>query len=139
MSFIVEDLDFRPGNEGFSPKACYHQSMDFLIYLNEDCSYRADRVDKFLTLLWHPNEERLVGIKLKSFLALFNAANVFLGSSTESPIPLAQVLKLLECSVEMWLEDGGLDKLERDRLRARYEKAIQLSVNEKVVAKPVAA
>jgi hypothetical protein len=138
MSFIVEDINFSPGNAGFSPKACYHRSMDFLIYLNEDCSYRADRVDQFLTLLWHPHEERLVGIKLKGFLALFLAANVFLESSSERPIPLAQVLKFLECRLEMWLKDGLLDKLELDRLRARYEKAIQLSENEKVFAEPVA-
>lgn len=40
--------------------------MDQLVYLNQDVSYTADRVDELLTLLWHPRApEMLVGFKLK--------------------------------------------------------------------------
>jgi hypothetical protein len=53
--------------EPFTPIATYYQTMDYLLYLKEDVSYRADRVDKLLTLLWHPHEENLVGIQLKGF------------------------------------------------------------------------
>ena len=31
----------------FQPVAKYYPEMDFMLYLNEDCSYRADRVDQF--------------------------------------------------------------------------------------------
>jgi hypothetical protein len=55
----------------FEPCARYHASMDCVIYLNEDLSYRADRVDQFLTILWHPEMELAVGIKLKGFRFLF--------------------------------------------------------------------
>ena len=56
---------------GFRPVARYYPPMDFLLYLKEDCSYRADRVDQFLTLLWHPYKDELVGIKLKGIRFIY--------------------------------------------------------------------
>jgi hypothetical protein len=137
MSIIVTDIELYPSSEGFSPKACYHRGMDFLIYLNEDCSYRADRVDQFLTILWHPHEDRVVGIELKGFLSLFRAANLILGSSSEQPMPLAKLLSFLELRLNLFVEDGLLEKLEIERLRERYQKAIELSEKEQVLAEPV--
>jgi len=58
--------------EAFEPCASYSEPMDQLIYLCEDVSYRADRVDQFLTILWHPHDERVIGIKLKGIRALFD-------------------------------------------------------------------
>lgn len=55
----------------FKPVARYYEAMDCVIYLLEDLAYSADRVDGFLTLLWHPHEERLIGVKLKGFRFLF--------------------------------------------------------------------
>ena len=53
-----------PAREGeFSPVSRYYPEMDYLLYLKEDCSYRADRVDGVLTLLWHPYREQLVGLR----------------------------------------------------------------------------
>jgi hypothetical protein len=65
-----------PDLEGIPPapfQACarYYEPMDFVLYLREDLPYRADRVDSFLTLLWHPSEDRAIGIKLKGFRYLF--------------------------------------------------------------------
>jgi len=59
-----------PGS-GFRPTAKYYHAMDFLLYVREDCSYRSDRIDRFLTVLYHPYEETIVGIKLKGFRFLF--------------------------------------------------------------------
>lgn len=51
----------------FRPGVFFLPEMDSLIFLKEDEDYRADRVDQILTLLWHPTEPKLVGIKLKGF------------------------------------------------------------------------
>ena len=51
----------------FKPLAAYYETMDILLYLNTDVSYRAERVDEWLTLLWHPYRKDLVGIQLKGF------------------------------------------------------------------------
>src|SRR5216684_613546 len=74
------------GIKEFTPCARYYETMDLLLYLQEDLSYRADRVDEFLTLLWHPQEDRAIGVKLKGFRFLFQrlkaalaAQNVQLG------------------------------------------------------------
>jgi hypothetical protein len=66
-SFGVETTAVMPE---FVPGASYFRTMDSLVYLNEDCSYRAQRVDDRLTLLLHPQEERVVGIQLHSFSTL---------------------------------------------------------------------
>ena len=55
----------------FEPCARYYEAMDTLIYLEADLPYRADRVDPFLTLLWHPQKEEAVGVKIKGFRVLF--------------------------------------------------------------------
>jgi hypothetical protein len=49
----------------FRPAARYIAAMDCLIYLREDCSYRAVRLNPYQTILLHPYEDRPVGIKLK--------------------------------------------------------------------------
>jgi hypothetical protein len=55
----------------FKPSARYYEPMDYILYLETDTAYRADRVDRFLTLLWHPHEERAIGVKLKGFRFIF--------------------------------------------------------------------
>jgi hypothetical protein len=49
----------------FEPVARYIAPMDCLIYLREDCSYRAVRLNAYTTVLLHPYEDRPVGVKLK--------------------------------------------------------------------------
>jgi hypothetical protein len=67
----------------FKPSARYIAAMDCLIYLREDCSYRAVRLNPYQTILLHPYEDRPVGVKLKGmrFLqhrlrAIFEASHV---------------------------------------------------------------
>ena len=61
-------------NDGrpFEPTAYFDPEMDQLIYLRTNESYRASRVDEYLTLLWNAQEMTLVGIKLKGFRSLFD-------------------------------------------------------------------
>ena len=59
-------------SEPFKVTAYFDREMDQLIYLRTNESYRADRVDGYLTLLWHAYEPQLVGIKLKGFRSIFD-------------------------------------------------------------------
>lgn len=69
--FISELYSEAPDGE-FSPLVFYYPEMDYLMYIREDCSYRADRISRFLTVLWHPHEDdKIVGIKLKGFQKMF--------------------------------------------------------------------
>jgi hypothetical protein len=78
----------------YSPVARYYTAMDHMLYLSEDCSYRADRVDPFLTVLWHPHEERIVGIKLKGVRFLFERVKAIVGLSDSDFMPLVKALEV---------------------------------------------
>ena len=72
-STVIERYDFAFHDiSPFEPRALYYETMDFLLYLQEDLPYRADRIDPFLTLLWHPYEDRAIGVKIKGFRFLFD-------------------------------------------------------------------
>ncbi len=49
----------------FKPEARYFAAMDCLVYLQEECSYRAVRLNALTTVLLHPYDDRPVGVKLK--------------------------------------------------------------------------
>jgi len=57
----------------FRKTVWFDHQMDHLIYLDQDCNYRADRVDEQLTLLFHPYESDLVGVKLKGIGAMYES------------------------------------------------------------------
>jgi hypothetical protein len=136
MNSILEEISLlgEVKKQAFKAEARYYSGMDFLLYLNEDCSYRADRVDSSLTLLWHPYEDKLVGLKLKGFLAICQILNDLLEDKSMEPIPVERLLKLLKFTLERRAADGLLEKLELERLRERYEKAIKFSTTEHVTA-----
>jgi hypothetical protein len=133
-SLTIEDL-LPEGREGyefapFEPCASYSAPMDQIVYLREDVSYRADRVDQFLTILWHPQEERVVGIKLKGIRFLFESLRSIVKSmvgkdiSEEAFLPLVGALEL---ALKMRGGSVWSDQLQRDRstdwiaLKQRYE------------------
>lgn len=70
----------RPFPEEFQPAAKYFPAMDCLIYLREDVSYRAIRLDQYRTVLLHPLEDRAVGVKLKGMRFVTEKARVVLRS-----------------------------------------------------------
>jgi hypothetical protein len=110
----------------FIPCARYYETMDLLLYLEEDLSYRADRVDEFLTLLWHPQEDRAIGVKLKGFRFLFQrlkaalaAQNVQLGDGVFVSLVAALEVAMTSLSAVM-------AQAERERREQSYERARQL-------------
>ncbi|MGA8991302.1 MAG: hypothetical protein WB500_13150 [Rhodoplanes sp.] len=64
----------------FRPAAKYIPAMDCLIYLREDVSYRAVRLDPYRTVLLHPQEDRPVGVKLKGMRFVTEKARAVLRS-----------------------------------------------------------
>lgn len=112
------------GAEEFTPNARYYPSMDFLLYLREDCSYRADRVDAFLTILWHPTEDHLVGIKLKGFRFLFRRLKEILSWKEDDFLPL---VKALELALVGGIAANIMDSVEQERLEKLYDKAKEVA------------
>ena len=104
----------------FRPVARYNPYLDILMYLQEDCSYRADRVDVYLTVLWHPHEERLVGLKLKGFRFLFRSLQHIMGLKDEEWLPL---VKALEIALVGGVAQSLMDDVESERIQKRYEEA----------------
>ena len=53
----------------FKPVARYHKGMDALIVLMEECSYVASQVEagSHIWLLRHPDDNRIVGVKIEGF------------------------------------------------------------------------
>ena len=104
----------------FKPHSRYHAGMDFLLYLKEDVSYRADRVDAFLTLLWHPYEDRLVGLKLKGFHFIFQRVKSILDLKNRDFLPL---VKALEVALTGGVAECMMNALEQQRIEEKYQKA----------------
>ncbi len=53
------------------PGVQHFASMDRLVYLEEDISYRARRVSPSFAVLLHPNEDRIIGFELDGAEAAF--------------------------------------------------------------------
>jgi hypothetical protein len=78
--------------------------MDCVIYLQQDLAYRADRVDGFLTLLWHPDQDALIGVKIKGFRWIFKRLQAFCDGKNV-PMPDAAFVPLMK-AIEMALTAG---------------------------------
>lgn len=106
----------REGVNGvFVATSRYYPSVDFLLYLAEDLSYRADRVDEALTVLWHPYEDRLVGLKLKGFSALLREVKGALDLEEAEYVSL--VTLLTEAALTRTSAQKILNEQETARLR----------------------
>ena len=125
MRGLIEEMElvgYNPSEGQFEPFAKYHKSMDFLLYLNTDCAYRADRVDIFLTVLWHPNEQRIVGLKLKGFKFLFGRLMAISGTQIKES-GFIQLVEVLEIAMVGGVAESMMRKIETGRLQQRYEEA----------------
>jgi hypothetical protein len=119
----------------FVPAARYYAPMDSVVYLKEDVSYRADRIDAFLTLLWHPHEDRAVGLKIKGFRFLFDRwqAIAAAGGKTIPNHMFVSLLEAVELAISVELGAVLTDEAEKDRKMAaserqkKYEKARELA------------
>ncbi len=122
----------RAGNEHtekFIPVARYQPAMDSLVYINEDCSYRADRVDIYLTLLWHPYEDRLVGIKLKGFKFVFEKLKSIMSLKDEDFLLLT---KALELAMVGGAAEVIMRRAEKERIERKYKEACEFARDIKV-------
>jgi hypothetical protein len=102
--------------------------MDILVYLEEDVPYRADRVDQFLTLLWHPYRDEAVGVKLKGFRFLFQRVQDFVESAGAKldDSTFVPMVAALEVALTAGLGAVITTDAERARfaeLQEKYEKA----------------
>jgi hypothetical protein len=97
--------------------------MNMVLFLREDCAYRADRVDTWLTVLWHPHEKRLVGIKLKDFHFLFEQARTILSLGDSDSLPL---IKVLEIALIGGITESMLDGTSEDYIQQLYADARKL-------------
>lgn len=126
-----EMLDFlkelSPGHkpDGFKPDSQYFPGMDMLVYLAEDVSYRAARVDGYLTLLMHPTENRLVGLKLKGFRYLFNEMQSRLQLTEHDFIMLVEVLQVVLVKI-------GHELMRDAERQQQYQDARRFAVTEKL-------
>ena len=103
----------------------YYAPMDVVLYLEEDVAYRADRVDRFLTLLWHPYEKRAIGIKLKGFRFIYDRMCEIL-KTHGIPVPEDGFLPLVTAfEVAMTAGQGAAMMLsaEQQRFTERYAQA----------------
>jgi hypothetical protein len=88
--------------------------MDYLMYVNEDCSYVADRVSRFITVLWHPSErDKLIGFKLKGFRRMYNRVRES-AAMTDDEFP--QLIRWLTLALYRSAEEV-IDDHEKQRLQ----------------------
>lgn len=126
----LDDLLAQWGNTlggPFQPCAHYYEAMDSVLYLQEDVSYRADRVDPFLTLLWHPQDDRVVGVKLKGWRYLFQRLQSIL-QATGVDIPDSHFIRLIS-AVEVAITAAGaaiVADTERERIAEKYARAKEI-------------
>ncbi len=115
----------------FEPCARYSAPMDCVIYLREDEPYRADRVDGFLTILWHPQDDRVIGVKIKGMRFLFESLQSIVRTATGKDLPadtfvpllgaVQLALKLSGAALSERLEKGRAEEL--DKLTNSYDLA----------------
>lgn len=117
----------------FVPCARYYEAMDYLLYLEEDVAHRADRVDSFLTLLWHPTDDRVIGVKLKGFRFLFGRIKEILSPlgvelSNQQFLPLMTAIEAAATTVGTSM----LAEAQKQRLEERYDRAREFVKTAKV-------
>lgn len=109
----------------FQPVATYFPAMDFAIYLKEDCSYREDRIDRGLTLLWHPYEERAVGVRLKGFRAYYEFLRAHV-KDLDKKLSFVSMVAALELSMRTGDGEAIMVDAEAKRRREAYQRAREL-------------
>ena len=123
---VLSDVPTAPATgplapDTFFPVARFHPEMDVIQYLKEDCSYRAERVDGSLTLLWHPYESRLVGVALKGFRFLFQRAKELYGISDDVFLPLVNFIQAA-------LEAGAGEEIMGDAMKKKRQEQYDIAI-----------
>lgn len=113
----------------FQACARYYEPMDFLLYLRDDLPYRADRVDSFLTLLWHPYQDQAIGVKLKGFRFLFERMQAIFRAQGRLLLDndFLPVMSAVEVAMTAGIGSAITDGAERKRLDRSYALARTLT------------
>lgn len=120
--------------------ARYFSAMDFLLYVKEDCNYVEDRIDRRLTLLWHPYEERAVGVRIKGYRAVYQAVLRILKAQDEDfDIEKGFISVMSALEVAMLTGDGEamIAEAEQKRIDEGYRQARRIVKGAKVSADKV--
>lgn len=137
MTDHLEKLLRKPPSQGsFKPVARYYKAMDYLLYVEEDCSFRSDRVDPLLTLLWHPYDDKLVGLMLKGFRAFMHEIEPGIAKDDREFMPLVTLVaeaftKTAPKMMEKYEEER------REELRKKYVLALEMASNKKVAREEI--
>lgn len=115
----IEDSDWP---DKFQKTSRYFPAFDCLIYLKQDCSYRAVRLSPLVTLLLHPKKDEGVGIKIKGARWVAEGVRAIVkgvgGEFSESNV--MQVVALMEAA--LFAAGDQLITTAEDRRRERYVK-----------------
>lgn len=108
-----------PSFEPFEPCASYSAPLDCITYLRKDESARADRVDHFLTILWHPyNDDEVIGIKIKGIRLLLENLQSVVKAVIGKDMPDEKFVPLvgaLELALRMQLGSELSEKWQENR------------------------
>jgi hypothetical protein len=100
-----------PATKG--PSAVYLAMMDMFLFVKEPCAYAEDRVDPYLTIFWHPTEDRVVGFKIKGFKYIFNRIRDELNLKDDGAF--VRAYEVLEQVFKFPREESGKPEQERAR------------------------
>lgn len=135
MNHILDTLapnGWEPSEGSFEPFARYLPAMDFLLYVKEDCSYVEERIDGRLTLLWHPQGEPAIGIRIKGFKALYQSLARILKAQNidlEQHFPFVSLISALELAMLSGAGDAMIEDTERQRIEDGYRRAKEIVDN----------
>ena len=112
----------------FVAAARYFEPMDCLLYLKEDCSYRAIRLSPAVTILLHPQEDRAVGVKVKGVRFLAESLRAVLASEgiNFSDRQVIHLLAILEMAFAAGWGDAVIAEADAERHRQYAQRAREL-------------
>ena len=120
---------WKPNRHEFQPMARYFSAMDFLLYVKEDCNYVEDRVDRRLTLLWHPVEKRAIGVRIKGYRAVYQSVLRILkahDATFDSEKAFVSLMSSLEVAMLSGDGDEMMAEAEQKRIKEGYNEARKL-------------
>lgn len=112
----------------FKRVAVYFSSMDYVDYVRADGLHIAQRIDRFLTLIWDEAGEELVGFKLKGIKHFFLTELKPVLQLTDDDFILVRdlfVALMTKFGNELFAQDG-------EQVRAAYRRAMRIAASDNV-------
>ncbi|NOX41139.1 MAG: hypothetical protein GXP05_11695 [Alphaproteobacteria bacterium] len=131
LDFATEDALSQLEPEVFKKEAVFFPSMDYMDYLRCDGVQVAQRIDRFLTLIWDRDQSELVGFRLKGIHNFFlKKLQPSLDLSDEDFVPVRDLflLALQELGDKTFGDNKGADVIDI----AAYKNAQRLAAEDDV-------